>query len=122
MMTRADSAPARWPSIRGKWRCLAQRPFPSMIMATWRGKVAFASGLRWAVWVTLLAAKVQIVPGRSTLRSQQPSSLSWKYRKKQIGQDSLKLDKVRDMNKSALTAVLLAAILISALASIGFCY
>ena len=50
MMTRADSAPARWPSMRGRWRWRAQRPFPSMMMATCRGSDALASGLRWAVW------------------------------------------------------------------------
>src|SRR6478672_2213935 len=26
-------APARWPMIRGRWRCCAQRPLPSMMMA-----------------------------------------------------------------------------------------
>src|SRR5438552_2864850 len=51
MTTRADSAPARWPSMRGKWRCRAQRPCPSMIIATWRGREALASELRWAAWV-----------------------------------------------------------------------
>src|ERR1051326_7184800 len=51
MMARADSAPARWPSMRGRWRCRAQRPFPSMMIATCRGKEALASELRWAVWV-----------------------------------------------------------------------
>jgi hypothetical protein len=29
--------PARWPSDRGSARFLAQRPLPSMMMATWRG-------------------------------------------------------------------------------------
>src|SRR5690554_3070746 len=30
-------APARWPITRGRWRRAAQRPLPSMMMATWRG-------------------------------------------------------------------------------------
>src|SRR5215831_8471439 len=59
MMTRADSAPARWPSMRGRWRCRAQRPLPSMMIATWRGNDALASGLRWAAWV-LTVCGVQI--------------------------------------------------------------
>src|SRR6478736_8262572 len=46
MMVRADSAPWRWPSTRGRWRCFAQRPLPSMMMATCWGRVAFASALR----------------------------------------------------------------------------
>src|SRR2546421_6743274 len=29
--------PARCPSGRGRWRSRAQRPFPSMMMAMWRG-------------------------------------------------------------------------------------
>src|SRR3982074_3630771 len=29
--------PARCPAIRGRWRRRAQRPLPSMMMATWRG-------------------------------------------------------------------------------------
>ena len=27
----------RWPATRGRRRCFAQRPLPSMMMATWRG-------------------------------------------------------------------------------------
>src|SRR5690606_11886531 len=30
-------APARWPIMRGRRRRAAQRPLPSMMMATWRG-------------------------------------------------------------------------------------
>ena len=33
-------APRRWPSMRGIPLSLAHRPFPSMIMATWRGNAA----------------------------------------------------------------------------------
>src|SRR5712672_3577056 len=55
MMMRADSAPARWPSIRGKWRCRAQRPLPSMMIATWRGNEDLASGLRWTVGELIVA-------------------------------------------------------------------
>ena len=34
---RNASTPRRWPSPRGKPRAAAQRPLPSMMMATWRG-------------------------------------------------------------------------------------
>src|SRR3990172_5262852 len=34
---RTDSMPARWPSMRSRPRCFAQRPLPSMMTATWRG-------------------------------------------------------------------------------------
>src|SRR5437660_9332580 len=34
---RNASTPRRWPSTRGKPRSAAQRPLPSMMMATWRG-------------------------------------------------------------------------------------
>src|SRR6266571_5740123 len=34
--------PARWPSGRGKLRSRAQRPLPSMMMATWRGTAPFS--------------------------------------------------------------------------------
>src|SRR5262245_54793174 len=36
--SRTESAPLRWPSIRGRPRRLAQRPLPSMMMATCRGR------------------------------------------------------------------------------------
>ena len=36
-VARTASTPARWPATRGMQRCLAQRPLPSMMMATWRG-------------------------------------------------------------------------------------
>ena len=32
-------------AARGKWRALAQRPLPSMIMATWRAAGAPSAGL-----------------------------------------------------------------------------
>ena len=35
---RADFTPARCPAMRGRWRRWAQRPLPSMMMATWRGR------------------------------------------------------------------------------------
>src|SRR5580704_3471379 len=47
MISRAESAPRRWPSTRGKERDLAQRPLPSMITATCRGRFVAASALRW---------------------------------------------------------------------------
>jgi hypothetical protein len=34
---RSASTPRRWPSKRGSLRLAAQRPLPSMMMATWRG-------------------------------------------------------------------------------------
>src|SRR5215813_5037121 len=34
---RSASAPSRWPMVRGSPRAFAQRPLPSMMMATWRG-------------------------------------------------------------------------------------
>src|SRR5580765_3599613 len=38
--SRTDAMPARWPSTRGRWRCEAHRPFPSMMIATWAGSRA----------------------------------------------------------------------------------
>ncbi len=38
MTRRIFSVPARCPANLGKPRCLAQRPFPSIIMATWPGR------------------------------------------------------------------------------------
>src|SRR5262249_44834614 len=37
---RSASTPRRWPSPRGRPRAAAQRPFPSMMIATWRGTSA----------------------------------------------------------------------------------
>src|SRR5215211_565403 len=34
---RNASTPRRWPSARGRPRAAAQRPFPSMMIATWKG-------------------------------------------------------------------------------------
>src|SRR6266516_563583 len=51
---RTDSAPLRWPSTRGRLRCFAQRPFPSMMIATCVGKEAFAAALRW-IWGGLIS-------------------------------------------------------------------
>jgi hypothetical protein len=34
-MSASASSPAVWPSVRGSPRRLAQRPFPSMMHATW---------------------------------------------------------------------------------------
>ena len=42
---RTDSAPRRWPSTRGSPRSLAQRPFPSMMMATCAGRAVRAFSL-----------------------------------------------------------------------------
>src|SRR5882724_3838337 len=46
MISRAESAPRRCPSMRGRCRDFAQRPLPSMITATWRGRLAAASELK----------------------------------------------------------------------------
>src|SRR5262249_51955446 len=35
---RTESLPRWWPSMRLRPRCNAQRPLPSMMMATWRGR------------------------------------------------------------------------------------
>jgi len=35
--SRTAFIPARWPNGRGSRRSLAQRPLPSMMIATWRG-------------------------------------------------------------------------------------
>jgi hypothetical protein len=66
MTMRADSAPARCPSMRGRWLWRAQRPFPSMMMATCRGNEALASGLRWAIWaLTTCSGRLQLGDRRS---------------------------------------------------------
>src|ERR1700688_357793 len=41
---RIARTPARWPATRGRWRWRAQRPFPSMMMPTCRGRSALAGG------------------------------------------------------------------------------
>src|SRR5947209_7336668 len=41
---RSASTPRRWPSVRGRPRAAAQRPLPSMMMATCRGA---RSSARW---------------------------------------------------------------------------
>src|SRR6266849_4162315 len=41
--SRTISTPLRWPAIRGKPRCLAQRPLPSIMTATWRGTAELGS-------------------------------------------------------------------------------
>jgi hypothetical protein len=42
LMARRASTPRRWPATRGSMRCFAQRPLPSMMIATWRGTTAAA--------------------------------------------------------------------------------
>ncbi len=37
MIARTASTPRRCPATRGSSRCFAQRPLPSMMIATWRG-------------------------------------------------------------------------------------
>ena len=47
---RNASTPRRWPSTRGRPRAAAQRPLPSMMMATWRGALeARVGGCRSAI-------------------------------------------------------------------------
>src|SRR5271168_2644069 len=43
IVERAVFVPERWPAARGRCRCCAQRPLPSMITATCRGRRARAS-------------------------------------------------------------------------------
>src|SRR6185436_346767 len=62
MIARADSAPWRWPSMRGNPRCLAQRPLPSMITATCWGREALASGERWETALLISKALEAIEP------------------------------------------------------------
>src|SRR5688500_20040089 len=40
--SRTDFIPLRCPSARGRCRSRAQRPLPSMMMATWRGTAPFS--------------------------------------------------------------------------------
>src|SRR5580658_8947894 len=42
MTGRIARTPARWPATRGRWRCRAHRPLPSMMMPTCRGRSALA--------------------------------------------------------------------------------
>src|SRR5437762_11037661 len=43
---RTASAPARWPAARGRPRRVAQRPLPSMTMATWKEVLCFIKSSR----------------------------------------------------------------------------
>src|SRR5438552_3290985 len=43
-MSRTLTAPSRWPSMRGWPRSFAQRPFPSMMIATCRGSCDGSNG------------------------------------------------------------------------------
>ena len=55
---RKASTPRRWPSTRGSPRAAAQRPLPSMMMATWRGGSKRAPcGIRCRVCSCDLAAR-----------------------------------------------------------------
>src|SRR5690606_12544039 len=45
-------APARWPIIRGRRRCAAHRPLPSMMTARWRGRVMERPGMGNREWGT----------------------------------------------------------------------
>src|SRR5258707_819319 len=71
MIARADSAPCRWPSMRGSPRCLAQRPLPSMMMATCWGSEALASGARWGDVLTscLHKLKTHLIAIKNNARS-----------------------------------------------------
>src|ERR1035441_2802499 len=57
MISRAESAPRRWPSTRGKPCCLAQRPLPSMMTATCCGSDARASALKCEVAELILLVR-----------------------------------------------------------------
>src|SRR5579871_5755895 len=45
-VARTVSTPRLWPATRGRWRRLAQRPLPSMMIATWRGTAPWG-GTAW---------------------------------------------------------------------------
>src|SRR5690554_6070581 len=77
MQTLTARAPARWPTARGRRRRAAQRPLPSMMMATWRGRSAgFRAGegrsgpaeSRWSASVNGMAPFVACgrIPGPGT--------------------------------------------------------
>src|ERR1700722_13682298 len=50
MTGRIARTPARWPATRGRWRCRAQRPLPSMMMPTWGGRSVRGGGGIGAGW------------------------------------------------------------------------
>jgi hypothetical protein len=50
MIVRMFSVPARWPASRGRPRCFAHRPFPSMMIAMWAGTAASCSTGPPRVW------------------------------------------------------------------------
>src|SRR3569833_785766 len=62
IITRADSVFVWWLSFRGFLRFLAQRPLPSMITATCRGREALASGLKCALGVVIPVARKLAIP------------------------------------------------------------
>src|SRR5574337_1705259 len=71
---RTASTPRAWPATRGILRFLAQRPLPSMMIATWRGTAA-TSGTprvellkgRLKIHTSREAAQCRSDPGRSDL-------------------------------------------------------
>src|SRR5439155_7512388 len=68
--------PARWPATRGRCRCRAQRPLPSMMMPICRGRsgragsgIAAGAGGRSIRWVSRTERRVgppRFAAGRST--------------------------------------------------------
>src|SRR5262245_1824851 len=61
--SRTDSRPARWPISRGTPRAFAQRPFPSMMIATCRGM--FPRAIKASAFSALAALGVRVGKGFS---------------------------------------------------------
>src|SRR4030095_12444187 len=57
-MPRTASTPRRCPATRGRRRCLAQRPLPSMMTATWRG-TSRLSGMAVVVDVNTVCSRLR---------------------------------------------------------------
>src|SRR5690348_9571133 len=71
---RSASTPRRCPSTRGSPRCAAQRPLPSMMMATWRGapnpSVRFGAASVSAISSCLASRPVVSTPASASLIDQ----------------------------------------------------
>src|SRR5579875_1552674 len=66
MVRRTACAPARCPAIRGSPRARAQRPFPSMMMATCRGTPCGAAASRSAAARSAGAPAITATPSNLT--------------------------------------------------------
>src|SRR3954471_22677577 len=66
VMVRTTSAPCWWPRVRSQVRALAQRPLPSMMIATWRGRrCGSRPAARACTWGLLRVMVMACVPVRS---------------------------------------------------------